>query len=75
MKTSDKALYILLGLFAGGLLIGGIIYLRSLSLNAAVSTGNFVVKNYTNLEEWTIIRDDKTGRTQGIRVKRSAEET
>ena len=30
---------------------------------------------YTNVEEWEIIKDPKTGRTTGVRVKRTAEES
>jgi len=32
-------------------------------------------KTYSNVEEWEIIKDPKTGRTLGIRVHRKAEET
>ena len=30
---------------------------------------------YENLEEWEIIKDRETGRTKGVRVKRTAKET
>ncbi len=29
---------------------------------------------YTNVEEWEIIKNKKTGRTEGVRVKRTAKE-
>jgi uncharacterized membrane-anchored protein YhcB (DUF1043 family) len=31
-------------------------------------------KTYANLEEWEFIRDPITGRTKGLRVKRTAKE-
>jgi hypothetical protein len=33
-----------------------------------------VAKTYANLEEWEFIRDPITGRTKGLRVKRTAKE-
>jgi hypothetical protein len=30
---------------------------------------------YENMEEWEIIKDRETGRTTGVRVKRTAKET
>jgi hypothetical protein len=31
-------------------------------------------KTYSNVEEWEIVRDPETGRTLGVRVKRTAKE-
>jgi hypothetical protein len=35
---------------------------------------NTTAKTYANLEEWEFIRDPITGRTKGLRVKRTAKE-
>jgi hypothetical protein len=35
---------------------------------------NTITKTYANLEEWEFIRDPVTGRTEGLKVKRTAKE-
>lgn len=69
MDTSDKILLLILGAIAGGIIIGGIILLRG------TASGALNARSYTNDEEWEIVRDAKTGRTQGVRVKRTAKES
>jgi len=38
------------------------------------SAPSYTVKEYNNLEEWEILKDDN-GRVQGVRVHRNAKET
>jgi len=56
-----------------GILIGipiGMLLLWLLTHSQSLSTG----KTFSNLEEWEFIRDPETGRTKGLRVRRTAKE-
>jgi hypothetical protein len=59
-------------LLAAGLLIGipvGIALLWFFTHSKSTTA-----KTYANLEEWEFVRDPITGRTKGLRVKRTAKE-
>jgi hypothetical protein len=63
-------------LLAAGLVIGvpvGMVLFWFLSKHVG-SEGLFASKTYSNLEEWEFIRDPSTGRTKGLKVKRTAKE-
>lgn len=73
--TSKNWELLLLGL-AVGLPVGALILYalmrrdQTLAKVAAVSP-----RAYTNNEEWTIVRDEQTGRTLGVKGKRDAKES
>ena len=63
-----------------GIIIGGLIAIPLFILLSRppprISTFASVPKTtYKNNEEWSIIKDSKTGRTTGVRVKRTATES
>jgi len=71
MDKTDKTLIFILGLLAGGILVA--LLIKPVAAFAAPS--NLKARTYVNTEEWEIVRDPKTGRTQGVKVKRKAEES
>jgi hypothetical protein len=61
-------------LLAAGLLIGVPIGIALFWFFTHPPQSAFAPKTYSNLEEWEFIRDPATGRTKGLRVKRTAKE-
>jgi hypothetical protein len=69
--TEENWLIIALGLVLGIQI--GIALLLFLTTQKS-TTAKSAVPTYSNLEEWEFIRDPNTGRTKGLRVKRTAKE-
>lgn len=72
MDNAEKALLLIIGAIIGGFIV--LMVKPSLALSSA-SAPQFRVRTYENMEEWEFVRDPKTGRTQGVRAKRHAEQT
>jgi hypothetical protein len=59
-------------ILAAGLLLGIPIGIALLWFFTNAPQNIFAPKTYSNLEEWEFIRDSATGRTKGLKVKRTA---
>ena len=66
---------VLLGVIIGGLIAIPLFYFLSQPPPRRIFTATSRTKTYMNDEEWEIVKDSKTGRTTGVRVKRTAVES
>jgi len=68
LDTFEKALLLIAGIAVGAVVV------FFLTRPKTTPTASYTVKEYNNLEEWEILKDND-GRVKGVRVHRNAKET